>query len=138
MCRAPYLLEHGEVAAKADAAAWAQRACGEPWVGLIGWAAAWRRGMQALRLEETLAFIEFTLDRCGIQVGLHKRLGVHNTLISSCYLLPATGQVVQHCFHPAAVALERFAPASVNVTIECGLRPYSLLRPAGTHIPPAG
>ena len=28
MCRALYLLDYGEVAAKADAAAWAQRACG--------------------------------------------------------------------------------------------------------------
>ena len=64
MCRALYLLEFGEVAAKADAAAWAQRTYGESWAELIGWAAAWQRGMHAQRLEDTLAFIDFTLDWC--------------------------------------------------------------------------
>ena len=66
MCRALYLLEYGEVTTKADAAAWAQRKLGEPWAGLIGWAAAWRRGLQTQRLEETLAFIDFTLERCNL------------------------------------------------------------------------
>ena len=61
MCRALYLLEFGEVATKADAAAWAQGRFGDPWAGLIGWAASWRRGMQAQRFEDTLAFIDFTL-----------------------------------------------------------------------------
>jgi hypothetical protein len=67
MCRALYLLENGEVATKADAAAWAQGKFGEHWVGLIGWAVEWRRGIQAQRLEETLAFIDFTLDLFGIR-----------------------------------------------------------------------
>ena len=66
MCRALYLLEYGEVTTKADAAAWAQGELGEPWAGLIGWAVTWRRGMQAQRLEDSLALINFTLDRCGI------------------------------------------------------------------------
>lgn len=63
MCRALYMLEFGEVAPKPQAAAWAQRALGLPWAGLIEWALAWRRGGQEQRLDEALDFIDFTLER---------------------------------------------------------------------------
>jgi len=36
----------------------------EPWAGLIEEAAGWREGMEFDRLEETLEFICYTLERC--------------------------------------------------------------------------
>jgi hypothetical protein len=66
MCRSLYVLEHGRVVSKPDAARWAMHTVGEPWRALISAAAAWRPGMGFNRLEETLAFICFTLSSCGL------------------------------------------------------------------------
>jgi predicted nucleotidyltransferase len=64
MCRSLYVLEHGRVASKPEAARWAMRSLGEPWLALISSAAAWRPGKEFNQLEETLQFIRFTLDTC--------------------------------------------------------------------------
>jgi hypothetical protein len=66
MCRSLYVLEHGRVVSKPDAARWAMHTVGEPWRALISAAAAWRPGMGFNRFEETLAFICFTLSSCGL------------------------------------------------------------------------
>jgi len=64
MCRSLFVLEHGHVASKPEAARWAQSALGEPWAKLIAEAAGWREGAGFDRLEETLEFICSTLERC--------------------------------------------------------------------------
>jgi hypothetical protein len=64
MCRSLYVLEHGAVASKPEAAGWAMETLGEPWRALISAAAAWRPGMEFNKLEETLEFIRFTLGTC--------------------------------------------------------------------------
>ncbi len=61
MCRSLYVLEHGRVASKPEAARWALEAFGEPWRELISAAAAWRSGMEFDKLNEALEFILFTL-----------------------------------------------------------------------------
>jgi Domain of unknown function (DUF4111)/Nucleotidyltransferase domain len=42
LCRALYTLQHGEVASKPAAAAWASRRLGPPWPSLVATALAWR------------------------------------------------------------------------------------------------
>ena len=64
MCRSLYVLEHGRVASKPEAAGWAMETLREPWCSLISAAAAWRPGMEFNKLEETLDFIRFTLGNC--------------------------------------------------------------------------
>ncbi|MBE3037581.1 MAG: DUF4111 domain-containing protein [Chloroflexi bacterium] len=64
MCRSLYVLEHGMVASKPAAARWAMETLGEPWAGLIEEAAEWREGIGFDRLEKTLEFICYTLERC--------------------------------------------------------------------------
>lgn len=72
MCRSLYVLEHGMVASKPAAARWAMETLGEPWAGLIEEAAEWREGMEFDRLEKTLEFICYTLERCrAISNGLN-------------------------------------------------------------------
>ena len=61
MCRSLYVLAHGRVASKPEAAGWAMQTLGDPWRGLVSAAAAWRPGMVFNRLEETLDFIRYTL-----------------------------------------------------------------------------
>ncbi|MBI4731331.1 MAG: DUF4111 domain-containing protein [Chloroflexi bacterium] len=61
MCRSLYVLEHGRVASKPEAARWALEAFGEPWRELISAAAAWRPEMEFDKLNEALEFILFTL-----------------------------------------------------------------------------
>ena len=63
MCRSLYVLEHGHVASKPEAARWAQKTLGDPWASLVVAAAAWRPGMDFKKLEETLGFIWCTLER---------------------------------------------------------------------------
>lgn len=63
MCRVLYTLEHGDVAPKPEAAAWAQGAIGEPWLSLIERALAWRPEEPMNRLDETLGFIRYTLTQ---------------------------------------------------------------------------
>ncbi len=64
MCRSLCVLEHGRIASKPAAARWAMETLREPWAGLIEKAAGWREGMEFDRLEETLEFICYTLERC--------------------------------------------------------------------------
>ncbi|MFH1032034.1 MAG: aminoglycoside adenylyltransferase domain-containing protein [Chloroflexota bacterium] len=64
MCRSLYMLEHRRIASKPEAARWAMETLGEPWHEIIASAAAWRPGMEFNRLEETLEFICYTLERC--------------------------------------------------------------------------
>jgi predicted nucleotidyltransferase len=64
MCRSLYVLEHGRVASKPEAARWAIQTLGGGWRGLISAAAAWRPGMDFDQLEGTMEFIHFTLGTC--------------------------------------------------------------------------
>jgi len=64
MCRSLYVLEHGRVASKPEAAGWAMETLGDPWRSLVSAAAAWRPGMEFNKLAETLDFIRFTLSVC--------------------------------------------------------------------------
>ena len=63
MCRALYTLQYGTVVSKPVAARWAQKALGEPWAALIELALAWRHDAQLDKLNETLDFIRYTLER---------------------------------------------------------------------------
>jgi predicted nucleotidyltransferase len=63
MCRSLYVLEHGRVASKPEAARWAIRTLNEPWQLLITAAAAWRPGIETSQFEEIFAFIRFTLKQ---------------------------------------------------------------------------
>jgi hypothetical protein len=64
MCRSLYVLEHGHLASKPEAARWAMQSLGAPWRALISSASAFRPGMEFNRLEETVDFIRYTLDTC--------------------------------------------------------------------------
>lgn len=64
MCRALYTARYKTVVSKPAAARWAQKALGEPWATLIERALAWQPGKQLDSLDETLAFIRFTLQTC--------------------------------------------------------------------------
>jgi len=61
MCRSRYILEHGRIASKPEAARWTMQTLGEPWAKLVGKALDWRNGMEFDKLEETIEFINFTL-----------------------------------------------------------------------------
>jgi hypothetical protein len=63
MCRSLYLLEHGRVASKPEAAHWAMETLGEPWQELIAAAAAWRPGADFNRHAETIRLIRFVLKK---------------------------------------------------------------------------
>ncbi|HEX6678835.1 MAG TPA: aminoglycoside adenylyltransferase domain-containing protein [Actinomycetes bacterium] len=65
MCRALYTLEHGRLASKPVAAAWARQRLDPPWPALVDRALAWRsdpRDDQAA-LPEALAFVRFAVER---------------------------------------------------------------------------
>jgi hypothetical protein len=61
MCRSLYVLEHGRVASKPEAARWAMETLGEPWHTLISTSAVWKPGMEFDKLRETTDFIIYTL-----------------------------------------------------------------------------
>jgi hypothetical protein len=63
MCRSLYVLEHGRVASKPEAARWAMETLGEPWQALIAAAAAWRPGVEFNRHAETIQLIQFALQK---------------------------------------------------------------------------
>lgn len=63
MCRVLYMLEHGDVAPKPEAAFWAQGAISQPWPPLVERALAWRPGEPLDCLDDTLSFIRYTLAR---------------------------------------------------------------------------
>jgi hypothetical protein len=68
MCRALYTIEHGELATKPVAAAWARGHLDPPWTEQVDRALSWRsdRRPDAAALPDTLAFVQFTLDRAGV------------------------------------------------------------------------
>jgi hypothetical protein len=63
MCRALYMLEHGAVVTKAEAARWAQQTLDPRWARLIERALAWPRGPQVDQLQATLDLIRYTVQR---------------------------------------------------------------------------
>jgi hypothetical protein len=63
MCRSLYVLEHGEVASKAVAGRWAQKALGQGWVEPIAWALTSPRDPESDHMIATLSLIAYTLDR---------------------------------------------------------------------------
>jgi hypothetical protein len=69
MCRSLYVLEHGRVASKPEAARWAVETLGEPWRSLVAAAAAWRPGGEIRQMDETVGLIRFTLDKWGVPAG---------------------------------------------------------------------
>ncbi len=64
MCRALYTLEFCSVASKPVSARWAKQALGERWISLIDRSLLWQHGAQTITLDETLAFMRFSLERC--------------------------------------------------------------------------
>jgi hypothetical protein len=67
MCRILYTLDRGAVASKPVAARWAQQTLDPRWAALIERALAWRkddRGLPGDDVGETLALIEYTVERC--------------------------------------------------------------------------
>lgn len=64
MCRALYTARYKTIVSKPAAARWAQQALGAPWAALIERALAWQPGKQLDSLDETLAFIRYTLHTC--------------------------------------------------------------------------
>lgn len=65
MCRALYTAHYKTIVSKPAAARWAQQALDAPWATLIKRALAWQPGDPLDSLDETLAFIRFTLQTCG-------------------------------------------------------------------------
>jgi predicted nucleotidyltransferase len=63
MCRMLYTLEHGTVASKPIAARWAQAALGPDRATLVEQALTWHYGVELDRLDDTLDFIHYTLER---------------------------------------------------------------------------
>jgi len=72
MCRLLYTMEYGTIVSKPEAARWALRTMGEEraaWrnkssFALIERALAWQPGMELDRLNQTLDFIRYTLEKC--------------------------------------------------------------------------
>jgi predicted nucleotidyltransferase len=69
MCRSLYVLEHGRVASKPEAAGWAMETLGKPWRSLAAEAAQWRPGMEFQRVDETFALIRQTLKKWNLPDG---------------------------------------------------------------------
>jgi hypothetical protein len=65
LCRALYVLDHGEFVSKPAAAEWAQRHLAREWAPLIQRALAWRKDatIDDAALPETLRFLRFTLSQ---------------------------------------------------------------------------
>ena len=63
MCRALYTLQHGILLSKPASARWALDTLNERYATLIEQALAWPDGPQPDSLNETLALIQYTLDR---------------------------------------------------------------------------
>jgi len=63
MCRALYTLRHGAIASKPVSVQWARQALDQRWTPLIQRAAAWRLDDGVNDINQTHAFIRFTLDQ---------------------------------------------------------------------------
>ncbi|MGI8587100.1 MAG: aminoglycoside adenylyltransferase domain-containing protein [Chloroflexia bacterium] len=70
MCRALYLLETGRLVPKQVAAAWAREHLEPRWATLADRALAWRSDHAPDDMEETLAFIGYTVERAGPRRGI--------------------------------------------------------------------
>ena len=66
MCRSLYVLEHGRIASKPEAAHWASKMLDEPWRGLVKEAYEWRSGKTFDKTDLAMEFICFTLKQAGI------------------------------------------------------------------------
>ena len=66
MCRALYVLAHGEVVSKPAAAAWARDTLPPPWPDLIAKALIWRHDKHPDDMTEMLAFIRYTIERATV------------------------------------------------------------------------
>ncbi len=62
MCRSLYTLEHGTIASKPISACWAQKAIDSKWNDLIEWALRWNHSVQPDKKNETIEFIQYTLE----------------------------------------------------------------------------
>jgi hypothetical protein len=69
MCRSLFVLEHGRVASKPEAARWAIGALGQMWSALIAAAQACSPGVKFDHLDETVGLIQFTLRKWGLPGG---------------------------------------------------------------------
>ena len=65
MCRVPYTVRFGAVAAKSAAARWAEEELGPRWKRLIDEALAWRNGGPFDHLAETVEMIQYVADAKG-------------------------------------------------------------------------
>lgn len=65
ICRALFTLAHGEVVSKPVAADWACSTLPPPWPALIAKALIWRHDTRPDDLQETLAFVHYTIARAG-------------------------------------------------------------------------
>ncbi|TFH36708.1 MAG: DUF4111 domain-containing protein [Anaerolineales bacterium] len=63
MCRALYLLEFGTIASKEQASSWVKSSQPSKWASLITGAFQWEEGDPDGPLDETRAFIEYTVER---------------------------------------------------------------------------
>ena len=77
MCRSLYVLEHGAVASKPEAASWAMQTLGETWRPLIAWAVMVPAGVANNQLEGTIGLILFTLEKWGLSPG-NKNIAFHS------------------------------------------------------------
>jgi hypothetical protein len=66
MCRALHTLHSGEIVSKPVAARWAQQALGPRWQALIQRALDWQPGQELNSLEETVAYIHYTLENSSL------------------------------------------------------------------------
>ena len=62
MCRALHTLQTGALASKLVAARWAQDVLDQHWVDLIEQALAWRDGVVLNKIDQSLAFIRYSLE----------------------------------------------------------------------------
>jgi predicted nucleotidyltransferase len=69
MCRSLYTLNHGTIASKPISACWAQETVDSKWICLIEWALKWNHLMQSNKKNETIEFIQYTLEHSRNYVG---------------------------------------------------------------------
>lgn len=63
MCRVLYTLQHSQIVPKGAAARWAEQSLDERWRPLIELAATERNGTSLISIDDTLAFICYTVER---------------------------------------------------------------------------
>jgi len=63
LCRVLYTLEHGALVSKTQAAKWAESALDPQWQDLIQWVLGWRSSWPSGRVDETLDFLRYAVER---------------------------------------------------------------------------